>query len=303
MQNAQSEFRIVHFALYILHFSLPAMLHLSSQTDESAAFIRERWNAQPRAGIILGSGLGGVGDAIELDAAIDYGEVPHFLRSTAVGHHGRLLCGRLGDVNVVAMQGRFHCYEGYSAERATFPVRVMKALGVELLIVSNAAGGLNPNYSRGDVMVIDDHINLLNRNPLVGINDDRLGPRFPDMSSPYDRRLGDRALTIARREGFVCHRGVYIAMLGPSYETRAEIRMLRFFGGDAVGMSTVPEVIVAAHAGIRVLGLSTITNVCSPDVRHVTTGEEVVAMAETAREKLRAIVTGIVTEEFSIHRI
>jgi purine-nucleoside phosphorylase len=195
------------------------------------------------------------------------------------------------------MQGRFHCYEGYSAERATFPVRVMKALGARLLIVSNAAGGLDPRFAVGDVMVIDDHINLLNRSPLVGMNDDRLGPRFPDMSAPYDRRLGDLALAIARRHNFVCHRGVYVAMLGPTYETRAEIRMLRHFGGHAVGMSTVPEVIVAMHAGMRVLGLSTITNVCSPDAPHSTSGDEVVAAAETAREKLRAIVAGVLSEE------
>jgi purine-nucleoside phosphorylase len=247
--------------------------------------------------------LGSVGDAIECEAAIDYGVVPHFLRSTAVGHRGRLLCGRLAGVPVVAMQGRFHCYEGYSAQRATFPVRVMKALGVELLVVSNAGGGLNPNFAAGDVMVIDDHINLLNRNPLVGVNDDRLGPRFPDMSAPYDRRLGDRALAIARNHDFVCHRGVYIAMLGPTYETRSEIRMLRFLGGDAVGMSTVPEAIVAAHAGMRVLGLSTITNVCSPDVPHTTSCDEVVATAETAGDKLRAIVTGIVTSEFATAQI
>jgi len=275
------------------------MHRLWDQIDESAAFIRGRWSARPRVGIILGSGLGSVGDEIELEAAIDYSDVPHFLRSTAVGHRGRLLCGRLGGVPVVAMQGRFHCYEGYSAERATFPVRVMRALGIELLIVSNAAGGLNPNFAAGDVMVIDDHINLLNRNPLVGINDDRLGPRFPDMSAPYDRRLGARALAIARREDFACHRGVYIAMLGPTYETRAEIRMLRYLGGDAVGMSTVPEAIVAAHAGLPVLGLSTITNVCSPDKPHATSGEEVVATAETARDKLCAIVAGIIAEEFA----
>ncbi len=275
-----------------------AMQHLRAQIDESAAHVRSRWDGRPRCGIILGSGLGSVGDAIELDAEIDYGDLPHFLKSTAVGHRGRLLCGRLDGLPVVAMQGRFHCYEGYSAERVTFPVRVMKALGIELLVVSNAAGGLNPNFAAGDVMVIDDHINLLNRNPLIGVNDDTLGPRFPDMSAPYDRQLGDRALAIARREDFVCHRGVYIAMLGPTYETRAEIRMLRYLGGDAVGMSTVPEVIVAAHAGLRVLGLSTITNVCSPDVPHVASGDAVVAMAETARDKLRVIVTGIVSQEF-----
>jgi purine-nucleoside phosphorylase len=274
------------------------MHHLVDYINESTASIRTRWSERPRVGIILGSGLGSVGDAIEKAAAIDYGDVPHFLQSTAVGHRGRLLCGRLSGVPVIAMQGRFHCYEGYSAAEATFPVRVMKALGIELLVVSNAAGGLNPDFAAGDVMVIDDHINLLNRNPLVGINDDRLGPRFPDMSAPYDRGLGDRALAIARRHDFVCHRGVYIAVLGPTYETRAEIRMLRYIGGDAVGMSTVPEVIVAAHTGIRVLGISTITNVCSPDVPHQTSGEEVVATAETARDKLQAIVTEIVTTEF-----
>ena len=211
------------------------MHHLSEQIDESAAYIRGRWSGKPRCGIILGSGLGSVGEAIELDEAIDYGDVPHFLKSTAVGHRGRLLCGKLSGVPVIAMQGRFHCYEGYSAERATFPVRVMNALGIELLIVSNACGGLNPNFACGDVMIIDDHINLLNRNPLIGVNDDELGPRFPDMSAPYDRRLGDLALAIARRHDFACHRGVYIANLGPTYETRAEIRMSRYIGGDVVG--------------------------------------------------------------------
>jgi purine-nucleoside phosphorylase len=275
------------------------MFHLAEQIEESAAYVRRRWNSRPRCGIILGSGLGSVGEAIELEQAIDYGNVPHFLKSTAVGHRGRLLCGKLKGVPVVAMQGRFHCYEGYSAERATFPVRVMNALGIELLIVSNAAGGLNPNFACGDVMVIDDHINLLNRNPLIGVNDDKLGPRFPDMGAPYDRRLGDRALAIARRHDFVCHRGVYAAMLGPTYETRAEIRMLRYFAADAVGMSTVPEAIVAVHAGLRVLGLSTITNICSPDKQVSTSGHEVIATAETARDKLLAIVSGIVSEEFS----
>jgi purine-nucleoside phosphorylase len=275
------------------------MQHLRPQIAESAAYVRSRWSATPRCGIILGSGLGSVGESIELDAAIDYGEIPHFLKSTAVGHKGRLLCGQLAGTPVVAMQGRFHCYEGYSAERATFPVRLMIALGVELLIVSNAAGGLNPNFQCGDVMVIDDHINQLNRNPLVGVNDDELGPRFPDMGAPYDRRLGDRALAIARKHDFVCHRGVYAAMLGPTYETRAEIRMLRYFQADAVGMSTVPEAIVAVHAGRRVLGLSTITNVCSPDKQVTTSGHEVIATAETAREKLQAIVTGIILEEFA----
>jgi purine-nucleoside phosphorylase len=275
------------------------MLHLSSQIDEATEAVRKLWSGTPRAGIILGSGLGSVANEMQVEKKIDYADLPHFPRSTAVGHHGRLLCGSLAGVSVVAMQGRAHCYEGHSAEKATFPVRVMNALGIKMLIVSNAAGGLNPNFAAGDVMVIDDHINLLNRNPLVGINDDALGPRFPEMNSPYDPELIERALAIARRENFTCHRGVYIAMLGPTYETRSEIRMLRFFGGDAVGMSTVPEVIVAAHAGLRVLGLSTITNVCSPDVAHIASGEAVVAMAETARDKLKAIVAGVVTEEFA----
>jgi purine-nucleoside phosphorylase len=206
------------------------MRQLLEQINETVAYIRGRWNGNPRAGIILGSGLGAVGESIAVEASFDYGTLPHFLRSTAVGHRGQLLCGRLGGVPVVAMQGRFHYYEGYPAERATFPVHIMKALGIELLIVSNAAGGLNPRFQCGDVMVIDDHINFMNRNPLVGVNDDRLGPRFPDMSAPYDRRLGDQALAIARRQDFACHRGVYIAVLGPNYETRAEIRMLRFMG-------------------------------------------------------------------------
>src|SRR4029079_266599 len=274
------------------------MLHLAAQIDESAAYVRSRWSSKPRCGIILGSGLGSVGESIELGQAIDYGDVPHFLKSTAVGHRGRLLCGKLAGVPVVAMQGRFHCYEGYSAERATFPVRGMNALGIELLIVSNAAGGLNPNFACGDIMVIDDHINLLNRNPLVGVNDDQLCLRFPDMGAPYDRRLGDQALAIARKHDFMCHRGVYAAMLGPPYETRAEIRMLRYFDADAVGMSTVPEAIVAVHAGIRVLGLSTITNICSPDKQVTTSGHEVIATAETARDKLQAIVAGVIVEEF-----
>jgi purine-nucleoside phosphorylase len=276
---------------------LVLMRHLHDQINEAAGYIRDRSNRQPAVGIILGSGLGSIADEIEAKAAINYVDVPYFLQSTAVGHRGRLLCGRLAGVQVIAMQGRFHCYEGYSAERATFPVRVMNALGINLLIVSNAAGGLNPTFACGDIMVIDDHINFLNRNPLIGVNDDRLGPRFPDMSAPYDPWIASRALAVARREDIACHRGTYVAMLGPTYETRAEIRMLRYIGGDAVGMSTVPEAIVAAHASVRVLGLSAITNVCSPDKRHATTAEAVIATAEAARDKLRAIVVGIVPEE------
>ena len=270
------------------------MLHLAAQINEAVQAIRNQWATVPQWGIILGSGLGAVADQIGCEQSLDYGDIPHFIRPTAEGHRGQLLCGTLAGTPVVAMQGRYHCYEGHSAMQATFPVRVMHALGANGLIVSNAAGGLNPQFAAGDVMVIDDHINLLARNPLVGINDDNLGPRFPDMSAPYDPELIDRALAIARRENFPCHRGVYAAMLGPTYETRAEMRMLRLFGADVAGMSTVPEVIVAVHERMRVLGLSTVTNVCSPDAPGTTTHEEVVATAELAKEKLRKIVAGIV---------
>jgi purine-nucleoside phosphorylase len=270
------------------------MPQLIAQIDEAASFIGNRWGEAPRVGIILGSGLGAVGEEIACEAAFDYGDVPHFLKSTAVGHRGRLLCGRLAGVPVVAMQGRFHCYEGYATDQVVFPVRVMNKLGIELLIVSNAAGGLNPAFAVGDIMVIDDHVNFINRNPLIGANDESLGPRFPDMSAPYDRVLGDQALAIARREKFTCRRGTYIGVLGPNYETRAEIRMFRHWG-DAVGMSTVPEVIAAVHGGLRVLGLSTITNVCSPDKVQAAHGDDVVAAANAARDKLSAIVRGIIS--------
>ena len=239
------------------------MLELYDQIEAAAAAIQGQFKETPHAGIILGTGLGGLVEKIDIAATLDYGTIPNFPKSTATSHRGRLVCGRLEGIPVVVMEGRFHQYEGYPLKKITLPVRVFKRLGAKLMIVSQAVGGLNTMYRAGDVMIIDDQINLMGDNPLVGVNDDRLGPRFPDMSSPYDRTLGNAALAIARKNDFVCHRGTYIAMLGPTYETRAEIRMLRNWG-DAVGMSTVPEVIVAAHAGLRVLGLSTITNVCSP---------------------------------------
>jgi purine-nucleoside phosphorylase len=266
----------------------------TAQIEEAAAFVRGRWNGMPRVGIILGSGLGGVGESIQIDETIPYEAIPHFLRSTAVGHAGRLLCGHLAGRPVLAMQGRFHLYEGYPADRVVFPIRVMKALGITTLIVSNAAGGLNPRFAVGDIMIIDDHVNFMDRNTLVGPNDDRLGPRFPDMSAPYDRRLSEMALAIARETNFACHRGTYIGVLGPNYETRAEIRMLRNWG-DAVGMSTVPEVIAAVHCGLKVLGLSTITNVCNPDRVQPAHGEAVVAAAHAVKDKLLAIVRGVTT--------
>jgi purine-nucleoside phosphorylase len=269
------------------------MLHIAKQITETAAAVRRRWTATPKAGVILGSGLGAFADEIDAQATIDYADLPHFPRTTAIGHAGRLVCGTLAGVPIVAFQGRFHLYEGHSPQTATLLVRLLKALGAGTLIVSNAAGGLNPHYATGDVMLIDDQINLLFDNPLIGVNDDNLGPRWPDMSHPYDRNLQRRAVEIARREGFTLHRGVYVSVLGPNYETRAEYRMLRRLGGDAVGMSTVPETIVAVHAGLRVLGLSTITNVGSPDALSETSAHDVINVAAAAGAKLSAIVRGV----------
>ncbi len=269
------------------------MLELESQINETAAAVREKWSTAPRAGIILGSGLGDLAQEIQSEATLDYSEIPHFPTVSAMGHRGQLVCGTLEDVPVVAFQGRFHLYEGHDAVQTSLPVRLAKALGAEVLIVSNAAGGVNPRFQVGDVMLIEDQINLLFDNPLIGVNDDRLGPRFPDMSAPYDRELMQVAVEIARRENFVLHQGVYMAMLGPTYETRAEYRMVRMLGGDAVGMSTVPEVLAARHAGMRVLGLSTITNVGSPDAPAATSGHDVLAAAAAASGKLTKIVRGV----------
>ncbi len=210
-------------------------MELWDRIQEAARFVQTRWSLRPHAGIILGTGLGGLAQRIAAAVTIPYEEIPHFARSTAIGHAGQLVCGTIGGLPVVAMEGRFHIYEGYSYQQVTFPVRVMRALGADLLIVSNAAGGLNPHYARGDIVVITDHINLMNGNPLIGPNDDRLGPRFPDMIEPYDRRLIDRALEIARQENFVAHKGVYIAVTGPNLETRAEYRFMRLIGRRCSG--------------------------------------------------------------------
>jgi purine-nucleoside phosphorylase len=275
------------------------MLELFNQIQEAVAVIRQHWAETPRCGIILGTGLGGMAEEIQQATYIDYEEIPHFLRSTAISHRGRLVCGRLEGVPVVVMEGRFHKYEGYSLKQITLPVRVMKALGAELLIVSNACGGMNPFFRCGDIMVIDDHINLMGDNPLIGINDDRLGPRFPDMSEPYDRKLIDRVLAIARRHDIVCHRGVFVAVTGPNLETRAEYRFLRGIGADAVGMSTVPEVIVAVHCGLRVLGLSIVTDMCLPDALEPADVPKIIATAKAAEPKLRTLVREVVKAEFA----
>ncbi len=269
------------------------MLELYAQIEAAVAAIRSHWDGQPQVGIILGTGLGHLAEQIDTDAAIDYDAIPHFPRSTATSHRGRLVCGTLHGVKVMVMEGRVHAYEGHPLKQITLPVRVMKAIGCELLIISNAVGGMNPNYRCGDIMVIDDHINLMNDNPLVGINDDRLGPRFPDMSRPYDQELIEVALEIARRENFAAHKGVLVAVTGPNLETRAEYRFLRLIGADVVGMSTVPEAITAMHCGLRTIGFSAVTDMCLPDALEPADVEKIIAIANAAEPKLRALVLGI----------
>lgn len=273
------------------------MLQIVAQVSDAVEVIRQRWQSTPQVGLVLGTGLGSLAEHIDREVVFDYSEIPHFARSTAIGHTGHLVCGKLAGLNVVAMEGRFHAYEGYTHQQITFPVRVMKALGASLLVVSNACGGLNPQYRCGDVMVIEDHINLMGGNPLIGVNDDRLGPRFPDMSRPYDPLLIDRALEVARKNNFAAHRGVYVAVTGPNLETRAEYRFLRLLGADVVGMSTVPEVLVAAHSNMRVLGLSVITDMCLPDALQPAEIEHILAHARAAEPKLRQIVLGVLSQE------
>lgn len=273
------------------------MLELYGQIEETVAAIRKKWNGTPHAGIILGTGLGGLVKQIEEEASFEYEDLPHFPRSTAISHRGRLVCGKLNGLPIVAMEGRFHMYEGYSLKQITLPVRVMKALGANLLVVSNACGGMNPYYKCGDIMVIEDHINLLGDNPLIGINDDRLGPRFPDMCEPYDQKLVDRALEVARRENIVAHKGVFVAVAGPNLETRAEYRFLRLIGADVVGMSTVPEVIVAVHSGMRVVGFSVVTDLCFPDCLEPADVPKIIATANAAEPNLCKLVVGVLAGE------
>jgi purine-nucleoside phosphorylase len=266
---------------------------LARQIDEATAAVRRRWQGTPKVGLILGTGLGGVAEAIRDPVEIPYADVPHFPRSTAPGHAGRLVAGRFEGVPVVAMEGRFHYYEGYSLREVTFPVRVMKALGAEILIVTNAAGGMNPQHELADVMLIEDHINLMPDNPLRGVNDDTLGPRFPDMSEPYDRGLLKLARDAAREQAIPFQQGIFVAVPGPNLETRAEYRMLRGMGADAVGMSTVPEVIVARHAGLRVLAFSVITDLCLPDALEPADIAKIIAVAKTGGELLSKLIAAV----------
>lgn len=271
-------------------------MSLYDHIQEAAAAVRAVWPGTPSVGIVLGTGLGHFADEISDRTEIPYEQIPHFPRSTAPSHKGRLVCGTLGGKAVVTMEGRFHLYEGYTAQQVTFPVRVMKALGCGVLICSNACGGLNPQFQSGDIMLIEDHVNLLGANPLIGPNDDRLGDRFPDMCNAYDRDLLALAKRVAIDEKISVQQGVYAAVTGPCLETRAEYRFLRTIGADVIGMSTIPEVIVGVHSKMRNLGLSVITDMCLADALKPVSLAEIIHTANTAEPKLRALVRRIVAE-------
>ena len=267
--------------------------HTVEMIGAAADRVRARFSTTPDVALILGTGLGALGREIAVRSTIEYTDIPGFPLSTVESHAGRLLCGTLGGKTVIAMQGRFHRYEGYTLQQVTFPVRVLQALGARTLVVSNACGGMNPLWAAGDLMLIADHINMLGDNPLVGENDDRLGPRFPDMSAPYDAALRALARTVAVEQRLTLREGVYVAVAGPNLETRAEYRMLRELGADVVGMSTVPEVIVAVHGGMRVLGVSIVTDQCLPDALEPASLEKILAVAGDAEPKLTALVRGV----------
>lgn len=264
-------------------------------TQEAAAYIQAQTRLRPRTGVILGTGLGGFSDTLELEAAINYADIPHFPTSTVQSHRGQLLFGHLNGVPLVVMAGRFHYYEGYSMQQVVFPIRVMRLLGIENLLISNAAGGVHADYEAGDMVVLRDHINLLPENPLRGPNDERLGPRFPDMLHTYDATLREWALDSTRTHGFRAHEGVYLALQGPNLETPSEYEFVHRMGGTLVGMSTVPEVLAARHAGIRVLVISVVSNKCYPlEAIRETSVEDVIAVAEQAKPRLRQVFTDLI---------
>lgn len=268
----------------------------STKLNEAKQYIAGQTSFKPTIGLILGSGLGVLADLIDEPTVINYADIPHFPVSTVQGHAGELVLGEIQGKHVIVMKGRFHAYEGYGMETVTFPVRVMKALGVELLLVTNASGGINMDYKPGDLMLITDHINLTARNPLIGPNEDELGVRFPDMSEAYSERVQDVARAVSEQLNIPLQQGVYAGLLGPSFETPAEIRMLRTLGCDAVGMSTVGEVIVANHAGIEVLGISCISNMAAGILKQPLSHEEVMETTEQAKEKFLKLILGILAE-------
>ncbi len=288
----QLQYTQEHTAVGLAH---PALgLHARERIEAAAHAVRQRFPKPADIAVILGTGLGALSDVMDVEVSIGYEELPNFPLSTVESHRGRLLCGTLGGKTVIAMQGRFHRYEGYSLQQVTFPVRVLRALGAETLVVSNACGGMNPLWAAGDLMLISDHINMLGDNPLIGPNDETLGPRFPDMSVPYDPDLRTLALEVAAAAGVTLREGVYVAVPGPNLETRAEYRLLRHIGADVVGMSTVPEVIVARHGGMRVLGLSIITDLCLPDALEPTNLDDILRVAREAEPRLTTVVRGVV---------
>lgn len=270
------------------------MSNLLQKINETLEKIREYTKDHYPIGIILGTGLGGLVKEISVDHEIEYSELPHFPLSTVESHKGKLIFGSVNGKKVVAMQGRFHFYEGYSMQQITFPVRVMKYLGVNTLLVSNACGGMNPDYRKGDIMLMLDHINLLGDNPLIGKNEDELGPRFPDMSEPYNLELIGLAEEIAKEKKIKVHKGIYVAVPGPNLETRAEYKFLRATGADVVGMSTVPENIVANHMGMKVLGISIITDECFPDTLQPVNLEEIIASAIKAEPGMTLIMKEVI---------
>lgn len=261
--------------------------------DEALGYIKQQTDARPEYLIILGTGLGHLGNKIEIQDTVFYDNIPHFPVSTVESHAGRLIFGTLSGKKVVAMQGRFHYYEGYTMQQIAFPVRVLNAFGTGTMIVSNACGGMHPHYKSGDIMLISDHINMLGDNPLIGPNDEELGPRFPDMSEPYTQRLQELAEQVALDNAVKMHKGVYLALSGPTMETRAEYRFLRMIGADVVGMSTVPEVIAAVHMGMDVLGISAVTDECLPDALEPIDIEKVLKAAEIAQPKMTQVITGV----------
>lgn len=264
--------------------------------NETVLFIQSKTTIKPQVGIILGSGLGGLVNELEITTSLAYEEIPNFPVSTVKGHGGKLLFGRLNGKEVVMLSGRFHYYEGYNMQEVTFPVRVMKMLGAELLMVSNAAGGMNKNFKVGDLMIINDHINLFPEHPLRGKNDEQIGPRFPDMTEPYSLELVEKAKAIATKHTIHVHEGVYIGLQGPTFETRAEYRFLHVIGGDTVGMSTVPEVIVAIHMGMRVFGMSVVTDLGIREDMNIITHEEVLEAANAAAPKMALIFKELLGE-------
>ncbi len=272
------------------------MSELIKMIDETLEVIKDRTEKSYEVGIILGTGLGGLVKDIKIEHEIDYDQLPHFPLSTVESHMGKLIFGTLGEKSVVAMQGRFHFYEGYSMKQITYPVRVMKKLGVETLLVSNACGGMNPLYQRGDIMIMVDHINLLGDNPLIGKNEDEFGPRFPDMSEPYNFELIELAEQVALENMIKIQKGVYVAVPGPNLETRAEYRFLRTIGADVVGMSTIPENIIANHMGMKVLGFSIITDECFPESLKKVDVEEIIKAAMGAEPKMTLIMKEVINK-------